>query len=277
MLPAGRADPPAANESAHRSRTAGSASRGRRWGVGLPHGNSRLTGEPGRLSEHARCPTTRVSSPGPPGIAPAEERGTVSRTAHRERRALVRALPCSRAQVRDDGGGARARPRPRARAGRSGLLAGMGGTAGARKPRADPPGGRGEAPRLARSDRVRVRLLHDWPGALGHAIRRFWRGMRLAGVEVRRFNLPRLDSPFGWLSRDHRKAIAVDGWAGFVTGLRAGQRWVRDPARGIEAWRGTGVAIRGPAVADPQRTASRRAGWRSRPARSACPTDDSMR
>jgi cardiolipin synthase len=29
---------------------------------------------------------------------------------------------------------------------------------------------------------VRVRLLYDWLGALGHASRRFWRGLRLAGV-----------------------------------------------------------------------------------------------
>jgi cardiolipin synthase len=100
---------------------------------------------------------------------------------------------------------------------------------------------------------VPVRLLYDWLGALGHASRGFWRGLRLAGVEVRCFNPPRLDSPFGWLSRDHRKMIAVDGRVGFVTGLCVGQRWVGDPARGIEPWRDTGVEVRGPAVADLER------------------------
>jgi cardiolipin synthase len=102
-------------------------------------------------------------------------------------------------------------------------------------------------------DGVRVRLLYDWLGALGHASRRFWRELRRAGVEVRCFNPPRLDSPFGWLSRDHRKMIAVDQRVGFVTGLCVGQRWVGDPARGIEPWRDTGVEIRGPAVADLER------------------------
>jgi cardiolipin synthase A/B len=57
---------------------------------------------------------------------------------------------------------------------------------------------------------VKVRLLYDWFGGLGHAGRRFWRRLRRAGVEVRCFNPPRFDSPFGWLSRDHRKTIVVD-------------------------------------------------------------------
>ena len=100
---------------------------------------------------------------------------------------------------------------------------------------------------------VRVRLLYDWLGALGHASWRFWRRLRRAGVEVRCFNPPRLDSPFGWLSRDHRKMIAVDGRLGFVTGLCVGQRWVGDPAKGIDPWRDTGVEIHGPAVADLER------------------------
>ena len=97
---------------------------------------------------------------------------------------------------------------------------------------------------------VRVRLIYDWLGGLGHASRRFWRALRHAGVEVRCFNPPRLDSPFGWLSRDHRKVIVVDGRVAFVTGLCVGQRWVGDPARGVEPWRDTGIEIRGPAVAD---------------------------
>lgn len=99
-------------------------------------------------------------------------------------------------------------------------------------------------------DGVRVRLIYDWLGGLGHASRRFWRALRQAGVEVRCFNPPRFDSPFGWLSRDHRKVIVVDGRVAFVTGLCVGQRWLGDAARGIEPWRDTGIEIQGPAVAD---------------------------
>lgn len=97
---------------------------------------------------------------------------------------------------------------------------------------------------------VRVKVIYDWMGALSTRSFGLWRPLREAGVEVRCFNPLRLDSPFGWLSRDHRKMIAVDGRIGFVTGLCVGQDWVGKPERGIEPWRDTGVEVRGPAVAD---------------------------
>jgi len=100
------------------------------------------------------------------------------------------------------------------------------------------------------SEGVRVWLIYDWMGALGHASSRFWKRLKAAGVEVRSFNPPRLESPLGWLRRDHRKMLSVDGRLGFVTGLCVGQCWVGDPENGIEAGRDTGVEITGPAVAD---------------------------
>jgi cardiolipin synthase len=96
---------------------------------------------------------------------------------------------------------------------------------------------------------VRVRVIRDWMGSRSGASRAFWRRMQAAGVELRCFNPPRLDSPFGWLSRDHRKMIAVDSEVAFVTGLCISRRWKGDPAHGIAPWRDTGVEIRGPAVA----------------------------
>src|SRR5918998_2907154 len=56
---------------------------------------------------------------------------------------------------------------------------------------------------------VKVRLIYDWLGAIGKTSRRFWRNLRDAGVEVRGFNPPRFEEPFGWLNRDHRKMISV--------------------------------------------------------------------
>jgi cardiolipin synthase len=100
---------------------------------------------------------------------------------------------------------------------------------------------------------VQVRLIYDWVGALGKTSRRFWRRLSAAGVEVRCFNPPRLGSPFGWVNRDHRKMLAVDGRIGFVTGLCIGRMWMGDPARGVEGWRDTGVEVHGPAVADIER------------------------
>jgi len=96
---------------------------------------------------------------------------------------------------------------------------------------------------------VRVRLIYDWLGGLGTASRRFWNRLRAGGVEVRCYNPARWDSPLGWLSRDHRKTLCVDGEIGFVSGLCVGRMWAGDPARNIEPWRDTGVEVRGPAVA----------------------------
>lgn len=95
---------------------------------------------------------------------------------------------------------------------------------------------------------VRVRVLYDWFGSLGKASRRFWRSLRAAGVEVRCYNPPRLSSPFGWVSRDHRKSLVVDHEVGFISGLCVGSSWMGDPRRRIEPWRDTGVEIRGGAI-----------------------------
>jgi len=98
---------------------------------------------------------------------------------------------------------------------------------------------------------VRVRLLYDWLGTR-HS-RSLFAPLVDAGGTVRAFNPPRLDSPVGWLTRDHRKSIVVDGRVGFVSGLCAAVQWLGDPARGLDPWRDTGIEIRGPAVAEIER------------------------
>ena len=103
---------------------------------------------------------------------------------------------------------------------------------------------------------VKVRVVYDWVGGLGNASRRFWRQMIEDGIDVRCFNGPRIDSPLGWINRDHRKMIGVDGRLAFITGLCVGQRWVGYPERGIDAWRDTGVEIEGPAVLEVERAFS---------------------
>jgi len=100
---------------------------------------------------------------------------------------------------------------------------------------------------------VAVRVIHDWMGGIGVGSSRLLRPLVEAGGEVRCFNAPRLDSPFGWLTRDHRKMVAVDGEVGYVTGLCVSDKWLGNPARGIAPWRDTGIEIRGPAVADIER------------------------
>lgn len=104
---------------------------------------------------------------------------------------------------------------------------------------------------------VTVRLVYDWLGAVGKTPARFWADLRGAGVEVRCFNPLRPSSPLGWIHRDHRKSLTVDGRIGFVTGLCVGDAWVGDPARGIAPWRDTGIELRGPAVAEVERAFAR--------------------
>lgn len=93
---------------------------------------------------------------------------------------------------------------------------------------------------------VKVYVIVDWLGCW-RALS-LWRDIRDAGGDVRVFNPPRLSSPLGWLSRDHRKTIVVDGEVGYVSGLCISERWVGDPRRRLEPWRDTGIEIRGPAV-----------------------------
>ncbi len=97
---------------------------------------------------------------------------------------------------------------------------------------------------------VCVRLIYDWFGSLSGSWHGFWDALRHQGIEVRCFNPPRIDSPFSWLSRDHRKMLSVDSRIAFVTGLCVDKHWAGNPARGIEPWRDTGVGIEGPAVLD---------------------------
>lgn len=95
---------------------------------------------------------------------------------------------------------------------------------------------------------VRVRLIYDWLGTRRSGA--LWKILADAGVDVRAFNPPRFDDPIGWVTRDHRKMIAVDGRIGFVTGLCVSSRWCGDAQRSIEPWRDTGIEIRGPAVVE---------------------------
>ena len=95
---------------------------------------------------------------------------------------------------------------------------------------------------------VHVAVIHDWFGTLGNAGRRFFSPLRAAGVAVRAFNRPRLESPLGWVGRDHRKLLAVDGRVGSVSGVCVAAKWLGDAAQGVAPWRDSGLLIEGPAV-----------------------------
>ncbi len=97
---------------------------------------------------------------------------------------------------------------------------------------------------------VRVYVIRDWMGCLGQSGTHFWQPLAAAGGEVRTYNPFQFSSPFGWLSRDHRKLLVVDNTVAFVGGICVSGSWLGDPERGIEPWRDTAVAVRGPALRD---------------------------
>ena len=98
---------------------------------------------------------------------------------------------------------------------------------------------------------VSVRLLTDWIGMRG--IRSSFIGnLRKAGVDVRVFNPPGWRAWFGFIPRDHRKLLVVDGTVGVTGGVGIGDEWMGKTARHRGHWRDTAVRIEGPAAQDMQ-------------------------
>jgi phosphatidylserine/phosphatidylglycerophosphate/cardiolipin synthase-like enzyme len=97
---------------------------------------------------------------------------------------------------------------------------------------------------------IQVRVLYDWFGSRSIIGRKMWGPLVEAGGEARSANPPKMSGLLGWLRRDHRKLLAVDGSVAFVSGLCIGDAWVGDVKAGVLPWRDTGLKIKGPAVAD---------------------------
>ncbi|HET7267821.1 MAG TPA: phospholipase D-like domain-containing protein [Oleiagrimonas sp.] len=101
---------------------------------------------------------------------------------------------------------------------------------------------------------VHVHVIRDWLGCLGLSRRAFWKPLLDAGGEARVHGPPRLLRPLTFASRDHRKMLAVDDSVGFLSGVCISAQWLGRPERNVEPWRDTGVALRGPALADLQQS-----------------------
>jgi phosphatidylserine/phosphatidylglycerophosphate/cardiolipin synthase-like enzyme len=93
---------------------------------------------------------------------------------------------------------------------------------------------------------VRVRVIYDWFGCRVAAILGLFTPLEHAGGEVRVFNPPTVTAMFGWIRRNHRKLLIVDGDVAFIGGLCIGQAW--EGTRHSPPWRDTAVSLRGPAV-----------------------------
>jgi cardiolipin synthase len=108
----------------------------------------------------------------------------------------------------------------------------------------------GEAIMAAAKRGVSVRLLTDWIGGRGTS-RKFLGQLRKSGVELRVFNPPGLRAWLGFLPRDHRKLLVVDGSVGITGGVGVGCEWLQGVAKQKRArWRDSAIRIEGPAASD---------------------------
>lgn len=103
----------------------------------------------------------------------------------------------------------------------------------------------------ARGRGVEVRVLLDGLGEwYSRGIRR---RLRRGGVDVRRFNPPRLVPPnFNINLRNHRKLLSIDGRIAFTGGINIGDRHLLDPPRIRHPVADLHFAIRGPVLDDLQ-------------------------
>lgn len=93
---------------------------------------------------------------------------------------------------------------------------------------------------------VKVRVLLDFIGSL-RLTSRWIKALQEAGGSFRWFNIPQVGEPLGWLVRNHRKLISVDGTDALLGGWCLSARW--RGSRPDDPWRDTGVLLSGPAVA----------------------------
>lgn len=94
---------------------------------------------------------------------------------------------------------------------------------------------------------VAVKVLYDRVGS-GRTPAAFFRRLRDAGVDVRGFGRFRPLHALEFLSRDHRKYLAVDGRVAVLGGMCIGDEWAGAGRWEGRPWRDTAIQVRGPAV-----------------------------
>ncbi len=99
---------------------------------------------------------------------------------------------------------------------------------------------------------VAVRVLYDWFGCGAGLALGLFHPLRQAGADVRVFNPPTFAAMLGWVGRNHRKFLKVDGDVAFIGGLCIGQAW--EGTRRVGAWRDTAVQLQDPVVGDAERS-----------------------
>lgn len=93
---------------------------------------------------------------------------------------------------------------------------------------------------------VRIYILYDHFGSLGTP-GSFWKSLRDAGVFIKASRPFKWTSPYEYINRDHKKLIIIDGEISFTGGLNIANEYRGfHPRIKKEAWRDTGIFLRGP-------------------------------
>jgi cardiolipin synthase len=95
---------------------------------------------------------------------------------------------------------------------------------------------------------LHVRVLYDGLGSIATP-RKYWRGLRDAGVEVLAFRPLQVLDLVPNFSRNHRKLVVADGARSVIGGLCIGCEWTGEEIEEGKPWRDTAVEIAGPASA----------------------------
>ncbi len=92
---------------------------------------------------------------------------------------------------------------------------------------------------------IKVYILYDHFGSFGTS-KEFWLELKKAGVKVR------ASHPFNWLEprsyqhRNHKKLFVIDGHIAFTGGFNIADEYHRYFKRWRQAWRDTGIYLKGP-------------------------------
>ena len=108
----------------------------------------------------------------------------------------------------------------------------------------------GEALATAAARGVNVRIIRDWIGGRGTS-RKFLKQLQTSGIDIALFNPIGFRRWLGFVPRDHRKLLVVDGRVGITGGVGIGREWTTGIHKMHRSrWRDTAVRIEGPAARD---------------------------
>jgi len=98
------------------------------------------------------------------------------------------------------------------------------------------------------SQRVQVYILYDHFGSFSTPIK-FWLSLQKAGISIRISHPLKWSAPSQHIYRDHKKLLIIDGEKAFIGGFNIGDEYHGYLIKRKEAWRDTGIYLKGPIAA----------------------------